>query len=227
MNGRAAVAEFIGTFALCYVGVLAIHHFQGVAGGLLAIAFAHGLTIAVMATATGSISGGHLNPAVTLVMLLAKKVTAADACAYVVAQIAAGFAAGAVLLGTYDPSVIAAGTPQLADGITMAQAFTAEILATFMLVFVIFGAAVHHKAPEVGGIYIGFAVMVGILAVGPLTGAAMNPARWLGTGVIGGVFENPALYFAGPVLGALLAAVVYKTLFEGYQPKPEPATDPN
>src|SRR5436190_6268475 len=185
---KQCVAEFIGTFALIFIGVGAIYH----SAGLLAVAFAHGLTIAVMVSATGGISGGHLNPAVTFGLLVGGKISFRNSIAYWIAQLAGGIAAAFLLLflftGQVDPnnqllpaSVIEAnGTPTLSPkGITFVQGVIIEAVLTFFLVFVVYGSAVDARAPKIGGLAIGLTVTLDILFGGPFTGAAMNPARVL------------------------------------------------
>lgn len=214
MKFRALLAEFIGTFALIFVGVLTIHHLKG-PDALIGIALAHGLTIATLASATAAISGGHLNPAVTFGLLLAKRIDFANAIGYMVAQcvgaIAAGYAAVFVIGG--DSAVAASGTPALSNGVTMTAGIVAEMIATFFLVFVIMGTAVDRRAPKVGALFIGLAVTIGIFAIGPLTGAALNPARWL-SGVAGSSLKDAAVYIIGPLLGAAIAALVYSAFLE-------------
>jgi aquaporin Z len=221
MKFRALLAEFIGTFALIFVGVLVIHHLGSAPAGLIGIALAHGLAIACLASATGAISGGHLNPSVTFGLLLARKIDPLNAAGYVVAQCLGAIVAGytAVFVSVEKTAEIAAkGTPALADGISAGQGLIAEAIATFFLVFVILGTAVDRRAPKMGALFIGLTITMGILAIGPLTGGALNPARWLGSGVPGGMLTHPEVYIAGPILGAALAATIYTLFLEDKEP---------
>ncbi len=223
MNTKALVAEFIGTFALIFVGVGAIasNHIIG-APGLVGIALAHGLTIAVMVSATGAISGGHLNPAVTAAAWVVKKIGTADAAAYIIAQCLGGIVA-AILIKLAMPaealSAVSMGTPALGSDITISQGLVMEIVLTFFLMFAVYGTAMDARAPKVGGLFIGLAVTLDIFIGGPITGAAMNPARHLGPALFGGGLQNMWLYWVGPVVGATLAALVYSTFLEEKQMK--------
>lgn len=216
---KQCVAEFIGTFALIFVGVGAIYHN---AGNLLAIALAHGLTIAVMVSATAGISGGQLNPAVTFGLFIGGRLKVTQTIAFWIAQLAGASAAGFVLLfiftGQVDPqkgaelaqTIVANGTPDLAPkGITAVQGIVIEGILTFFLVFVVYGTAVDIRAPRIGGLAIGLTVTLDILFGGPFTGAAMNPARTFGPALASGHWNNQAIYWIGPMLGGALAGLVY------------------
>ena len=219
---KQCVAEFIGTFALCFVGILAIHHNPG----LLGVALAHGLTIAVMASAFGAISGGHFNPAVSVGLFVAGKMDAMRAGAYIVTQLVAATAAGFLIIGmmgnvgTNDPvigetmrvmskGIVAAGTPDLGAGVTQFQGIIMEAVLTFFLVVVIFGTAVDSRAPKIGGLAIGLTVALDILAGGPISGAAMNPARTFGPALASGHWNNHIVYWIGPLVGGALAGLIY------------------
>ena len=232
MNVRAYVAEFIGTFALVWVGIMAIDHFRDSDAGLIGVALAHGLAIGLLASATMAVSGGHLNPAVTLAMLMAKRIKFLDALGYWVAQFGAALVASILIRETLGIEVVQAGAPIVSDAMRLSAAgdskaalngMVFEAIATFFLVFVIFGTAVDKRAPKVGGLYIGAAVTMGVLAIGPLTGAALNPARWFGPAVIGDLVVKDTMtmnnmlmtYWMGPALGALVAALVYQYVMMG------------
>lgn len=216
--GKQCAAEFIGTFALIFVGVGAIYH----NAGLLAVALAQGLTIAVMVSATGGISGGQLNPAVTFGLLVGGQMDLRRSVAYWLAQLAGATVAAFLLLlvftGQMDPkdqplpaaTIVANGTPTLAaKGVTFAQGVTIEAVLTFFLVFVVYGSAVDARAPKIGGLAIGFTVALDILFGGPFTGAAMNPARVFGPALASGHWAGHAIYWLGPLLGAGLAGLIY------------------
>lgn len=209
MNIRAMTAEFIGVLALCFIGMCAIHNNIG----LLGIALAHGLAIACIASATGHISGGHLNPAVTFGMLLTGKIKPLETVCWIASQFLGGFA-GAALAKLVFPAM-AGGVPVPADGATAVQVVVAEFVATFILMFVIFGTAVDKRAWKMGALFIGLAVTFDILAVGPLSGAALNPARHLGPAIVMGIGLGQAwMYWIGPVAGAAAAALLYHHLLE-------------
>lgn len=218
-NTKSFLAEFIGTFALIFVGVGAIagDYLNGGQTGLVGIALAHGLTIAVMVSATAAVSGGHLNPAVTIGLWCARKIGIKDAVNYVAAQCLGAIAAAALIKLCVPAAALAAvgmGTPALGAGITVGMGFLTEIILTFFLVFVVYGTAVDKRAPKVGGLFIGLTVTLDILIGGPITGAAMNPARYLGPALLGGGLAHWWLYWAGPVIGGILAGACYQKYLE-------------
>ena len=208
---KQCIAEFIGTFALCFVGILAIHHSPGLPG-LLGVALAHGLTIAVMASAFGAISGGQFNPAVSVALFVAGKMDAMRAGAYIVTQLVAATAAGFLIMavaGDGGRQIVSNGTPDLGATVTQFQGILIEIVLTFFLVVVIFGTAVDSRAPKMGGLAIGLAVVMDILAGGPISGAAMNPARTFGPALASGHWNNHLVYWIGPLVGGALAGLLY------------------
>lgn len=213
------IAEFVGTFALIFVGVgsIAADHMTGGASGLVGIALAHGLTIAVMVSAIGVISGGHINPAVTIGALVTGKIKGRDAALYIVSQCLGAIAAAAMIKLAMPADVLSAvgmGTPALGEGISVARGLSMEIVLTFLLMFVVYGTAIDARAPKMAGLFIGLTVTVDILIGGPVSGAAMNPARHLGPALLGGGVVNLWLYWVGPVIGAVLAALVYRHFLE-------------
>ena len=212
---RQCVAEAIGTFALIFIGVGAIYNLGAIPGGLLGIALAHGLTIAVMVSATAGISGGHLNPAVTFGLLVGGKISLKDSIAYWIAQLAGATAAGFLCVSLLGTAAVAGGTPDISTTllsvpvVSTLQAIIIEAVLTFFLVFVVYGSAVDARAPKIGGLAIGLTVALDILFGGPLTGAAMNPARTFGPALVSGHWNNHLVYWIGPMLGGLLAGLVY------------------
>jgi aquaporin Z len=214
---RHFVAEFIGTFALVFVGGAAIMIAKdtGSSAGLLEIAFAHGLILAVMVSALMRISG-HFNPAVTAGFLVTRRIEPMMAAVYVLAQLIGAILGAYVLKWTFPISLFEAtrgGGQSVALQVTGGQAFLLEFIATFFLVLVVFGTAVDPKAPKIGGLAIGLTVSADILALGPLTGASMNPARSFGPAVASGVFEAQLIYWAAPLAGGIVAGLLYDFLF--------------
>ena len=219
MKPKPLVAEFIGTFCLIFAGVGAIvgNNVTGGALGLTGIALAHGLAIAVMVSATAAVSGGHLNPAVSFGLMLGKKIDGATMLVYWAAQCLGAIAAAAAIKMTYPANSlvkVGLGSLQPGTGISPAEALVAEIVTTFFLVFVVYGTAVDKRAPKVGGLFIGLTVALDILAVGPVSGAGMNPARWLGPALLGGGFTSGWIYWVGPLAGGALAGLVYANVLE-------------
>ncbi len=205
-------AEFIGTFALIFVGVASIC----VNAGLVGVALAHGLTIAVMVSAMGYISGGFYNPAVTFGALVGGKIGVKDAVSYTIAQLTGGvfgaLAAKAVLPASA-AELAKLGTPLLAPEIGAGAGILLELLLTFFLVLAVYGTAMDSRAANLGGLFIGLTITLDILAGGPLTGASMNPARTFGPALVGGYWDHHLVYWIGPLLGGGLAAIVHTRIF--------------
>ncbi len=221
--GPALVAQFIGSFALTFVGILAIYTANvsldaSASSKLLLIALAHGLALGVMVTACMPTSGGHFNPAITIGFLVTGKIKPAAAVAYVVIQLGAGVVAALTVLAIFGPEngarVVAQGTPNLGAEVFGAPVrpivgLLAEIIASFFLAFAVWGTAADPRARNVGGFAIGLTVAFDILAFGPLTGASMNPQRSFGPALVAGAWANHWVYWVGPIVGACLAALIY------------------
>lgn len=213
------VAEAIGTFLFFFVGmgavVLGAHSDAG--GGLVGVALAHGLALAVLVSALGPISGGHFNPAVTFAVWVTGRIDPVRAVLYVAAQLIGGLAAGLALrwvfpVASWEP--VALGTPAIGVEIGVAAGIVVEAVLTMVLIVAVFGTAIDPRAPKIGGLAIGLAVAADILMGGPLTGAAMNPARWFGPAVAVGAYADWYVWWIGPLVGAAIAALVYRFGFE-------------
>ena len=208
---RPLTVEFIGTFALIFMGAGSII----VTGGkdVVAIGFAHGLAIGLMVAAGGHISGGVFNPAVTLGLMIGQKLNPLKGVAYVVVQLLGAIVAAAclnALLPAEAVDPVRLGTPSLATGVKPLQAMGIELVLTFFLMFVIFGTAVDKRGPAgIAPLAIGLAITMDIFAMGGATGAAMNPARFLGPALVANHFDDMWVYWVGPGIGAALAAIVY------------------
>lgn len=207
-------AEFIGTFTLVFVGAGTVC-LSAIPGthNLLSIAIAFGLTVAAMICAIGHISGAHINPAVTFALLITKKIEPPLAIGYIIAQLAGATFAAFVLKDMFAPGIWDAkhlGTTIPDHGFTPMATFYLETILTFFLVFVIFGSAVDKRgANTICALAIGGTVTLDILLGGPLTGASMNPARTFGPALMSGTWTAHWAYWAGPLLGAALAALSY------------------
>lgn len=214
-NTRAFIAELVGTFGLCFIGAGAIctNAYTNGAVGLLGIALAHGLALAMMITVTGYISGGHHNPAVTFAMLITKNISLGKGIGYIVAQIIGAVIAGFALRVIFAPAVwgpVHLGTPTLDPGVPVINGVLVEAVLTFFLVFVVFGVVVDPRRPKyVYGFAIGLTLTFDVLMGGPLTGAAVNPARALGPALAAGYFEDHLVYWIGPLLGAAIAGLLF------------------
>ncbi|HVP07681.1 MAG TPA: aquaporin Z [Candidatus Acidoferrum sp.] len=219
------LAELIGTFALVLIGcasaVIAGPHI-----GFLGIALAFGVTVLVMVYAIGPISGCHINPAITIAMLTAKKINANEAIGYIIAQCIGAIIAAAILLAIaggkagYELAINGLGQngygAHSPDQYSLASALIFEIVGTFLFLFVIFGAT-HKKAPAgFAGIAIGFTLVLIHLIGIPITGTSVNPARSLGPALLvgGDALAQLWLFIVAPIVGGILAALVWKALFD-------------
>ena len=207
-NTRSALAEAIGTFFFVFIGGGSIIADQITGSGLISIAIAHGLALSIAVSATMNVSGGHINPAVTIGFLVAGKIEASKAITYVIAQLVGATIAGFLLLSFFPAEAGAAvhlGTPALGAGISVTKGLGIEILTTFFLMWGIIGTAAGNKVPGgLGGFGVGLTLGLVILATGPLTGAALNPARHFGTAIASGYFDNIWIYWVGPILGGII-----------------------
>ena len=216
-TGRACVAEAIGTFGLCFIGAgsIILDAKTGGGVGLIGIALAHGLILSIMISALGGVSGGHFNPAVTIGFLVTKKQEAGEGISYIISQLVGGTVAGLLLRAIYAPEVwqkVHLGTPMLGEGVSVGTGILVEIVLTFFLVTAIWGTAVDDRKPDIGGFGIGLTLTADILMGGPLTGASMNPARTFGPALAGGGFDGHLVYWIGPIIGAVIAAVIYNNI---------------
>ena len=211
-NSKVFVAEFIGTFALVFIGAGA-----AVVGGsgLLGVALAHGLVVTVFAYTYGHISGSHVNPAVTFGLALNNTIKWAEAVFYWIAQFAGAIIAAYVLKIIIGSGIQAANTSGALTEPAPFVAMSVETILTFFLVNTILHGAVAGKAGAFGGLAIGLTLVFAILAGGPMTGASLNPARTFGPALVSGSFTDPMIYliyFVGPLIGAALAVGVFKFL---------------
>jgi aquaporin Z/aquaporin NIP len=216
----SAVAELIGTFILvftgCAVAVAAILQ-RSTAGPAfydsLAVALAFGIALVVIVAAIGHVSGAHVNPAVTLALAVTKKFSWQYVPIYLVAQLVGAILGAIAVWITYgsaarEAASLAATFPT--EGVGDLQALLAEILVTFILVFVIISVATDERAPAgVAPLAVGFALTCGVFIAGPITGGSLNPARTLGPMIVAGQFTAVWVYIVGPIVGAVLAALLY------------------
>ncbi len=208
---RIWLAEFIGTFALVFVGVGTI------ASGIspVGVALAFGFVVAVMISAVGPISAAHFNPAVTVGFFVMRRITLPQLFLYWSAELSGAVTAMLALSTWYGEerlSAIRFGTTQLAADITPWVGVGLEAVLTFFLMFVIATIVIQKHALD--GLYIGLTVALGALAGGALTGASMNPARSFGPALIGNVWTLHWVYWLGPLLGAVVAALTAQYLWQ-------------
>ena len=221
-NFQKFCAEFLGTFALVFFGagsICADRYLQSSGGiGLLGIALAHGLAIAIMVSALGHVSGGHFNPAVTIGFWVTKRTGTMEAFLYWAAQVLGGIAAAYVLRAVIPEETwraVALGTPSLVRDFSKAAAMLLEAVCSFFLVLVFFATAVDELGTfrSIAGFGIGLTITLGILVIAPFTGAAMNPARAFGPALASGHWTNWGVYWIGPLAGGFIAGLFYDTLY--------------
>jgi aquaporin TIP len=214
---RRAAAEFVGTFALVFVGAGAVLVAAPATGaGNLDVALAYGLVIGVMASAVGHISGGHFNPAVTLGFLVTGRLSPVLAAAYWVAQFASAVVAAALLKWIFPSDQQATlGSPALGPGIERQAGLIIEAILTFFLVWVIFATAADPRGTfkSIAGLAIGFTITLDVLLAGPLTGAMMNPARAFGPELLSNTWDDFWIWYVGPLAGGVLGALAYEWLY--------------
>ena len=225
VNPRALLAEAIATYALVFFGplsiILSVAYFGSVLTipALVVIALAHGAAIGLMVYTFGHVSGAHINPAVTISMIVTKRINIKDGIAYIVFQIIGAIVAAATLKAILPDlgDKVHFGTqggPSLILNNSAISGFTVEAILTFFLVTVIFMTAVHKKAPAgMYGLAIGGMIFLIHLVGVPLTGASVNPARTLGPAIISGYWNDHWIYWAGPIVGAVIAGLVMNYIF--------------
>lgn len=206
---KKIAAEFIGTFALVFAGTGAIID-DSLTGkiGQIGIAMSFGLVVAVMIYSLGHISKAHFNPAVTIGFASVGKFEKKHVLPYIAAQIGGAILASALLFMIFGNIGNLGAT--LPRGSWM-QSFILEVVMTFFLMLVIISVATDSRVkPEISGIAIGGVVALDALFGGAISGASMNPARSLGPAIIGGIFDNQWIYLIAPVIGSLIAVVIYE-----------------
>ncbi len=212
---RPLAVEFIGVFMLVFVGggAMIVNSYRDGVVGLGGIAAAHGLALAIAVTAAMNISGGHINPAITVGLWSVGRIDARKAGLYVVAQLLGAILAALVLkwlFPTMAGQIQQYGALRLAPDVTVAGAILIEAVLTFFLAFAVMGTVVDPDAPKVGGFGVGLTLWMCVLAGGPLTGAALNPARAFGPALVANFWVAQLAYWIGPIVGAVIAMQVYE-----------------
>lgn len=212
-DAREVLAEFIGTFTLIFMGTGAVIVNQVSQGAVthLGISGVFGAVVAALIYALGHISGAHLNPAVTLALWQGGFFRRHRVFPYILAQILGAIVASSLLLIIFGPVAKLGATLPLNDN--WQQSFVLEIILTFILMLVIFGAAVDPRSHQsFAGLAIGLTVGLEAACMGPITGASMNPARSFGPALLSGIWQHQWLYWIAPIIGAQLAMRVYRLL---------------
>jgi len=224
-NPRAYLAEAIATYGLVFFGPLSVILAVSAFGeslttqSVLFIALAHGGAIGLMVYTFGHVSGAHINPAVTISMMVTKRIGITDGIAYIASQLIGAVAAAATLkvilpeLGAKVNFGTQGGPSDLLNN-SISSGFAVEAILTFFLVLVIFMTAVHKKAsPGLHGFAIGGMIFLIHLVAVPLTGASVNPARTFGPALISGFWEFHWMYWAAPILGGIIAGLIMNYVY--------------
>jgi MIP family channel proteins len=217
---KRSFVEALGTFIFVFLGAgsAIAASYAGLGGSaLLAVAFANGIGLALAISFTMNISGGHINPAVTIAAFINKLISTKDAIIYIIAQIIGATLAGILLVAIF-PALLGVmvhyGAPTLGSGVSVVTGITLEAIMTLFLVLMVFGTIVDQRAPKMAGFGVGLIVVIDVLVGGAFTGAAMNPARAIGPMIASGFFANWYVYWIGPIIGAVIAALIYKYIIK-------------
>ena len=216
VDPRKLVAEIVGTFALIFIGAGSV-----IASGqdVVAVALAQGLAFALLLSALGHVSGAMFNPALTLGLWVTRRMDSVNTLAYIIAQLA-GAVLGALALVALFPETMretaSLGTPVL-TGVTFAQGVGIEAIMAAFLMLVVFGTMLDKRGPSLGGVAAGLVLTMDIIAAGRFTGAAVNPARAFGPALMNSSWDDHLVYWIGPIVGAVVAALVYHYVFSDEQ----------
>jgi MIP family channel proteins len=222
----ALLGELVGTFLLIFIGtgaVVALKPAEAGAAALLAVALAWGFAVLAIVYAFGHVSGAHVNPAVTIGLAVTRKFPWNAVPAYLGAQLAGGLlgslAVWAVFGSEGRDAPLLLGTTAPGDGVSDAKVFLTEVIITFILLLVVMATATDERAesPAVG-LGVGLTIAAGIITAGPVSGASFNPVRTLAPDIVAGEFPAWAAYIGGPIVGAVLGALLYEFLLRPGEP---------
>ncbi|HEY4320146.1 MAG TPA: aquaporin [Gemmatimonadales bacterium] len=210
---RRATAEMLGTAFLVFFGCSAVimDYFAGY--HLFGIAIIHAIILSLAVSMTMGISGGHCNPAVTIGLMTVKRIPPVEAFVYVASQLIGALLASLLVHYAMPDNVgrvVAYGAPTLASNVTFMNAVVLEAIITFLLMSGVMGTIVAWKAPRLAGFGVGLTLIPSIMIAGSLTGAAANPARAFGPAAISGIMTAQAVWWIGPIVGAVLAALLWE-----------------
>jgi aquaporin Z len=214
MDTRKVLAELVGTFLFLAIGYASVAAFTAAeAPGLLVVPFSFGFGLLAAIFAVGHVSGGHFNPAVTVGMILDKRISPVDAAGYIVAQVIGAIGAAAVVLVVTSQSAVAAGVTKPGGGVTDIGALILEIVMTAAFLLVILSST--KRAPALAPLAIPLALVAIHFGSASLSGASVNPARSLGSALVGGDLTALWVYIVAPVIGAALGWAVYRAVDGG------------
>ncbi|HEY4102176.1 MAG TPA: aquaporin [Gemmatimonadales bacterium] len=212
---RRAIAEMLGTAFLVFFGcgVIVADFFPGAGYHVFGIAMVHAIILSIAISVTMDVSGGQLNPAVTLGLLAIRKIDGRDAFVYILSQLVGALVAAFLVRSFLAPNVghvVAYGTPTLNSTITLGNGIVLEAIFGFLLMSGVLGTIVARNAPRIAGFGVGLTLIPIIMVGGPLTGGVANPARAIGPAVISGTSTALAVWIIGPIVGAVLAALLFQ-----------------
>jgi aquaporin Z len=209
---RRGLAEFVGAFTLIFIGGGAgiVSH-----SDIVAVALANGLAIGIMVTNLGHISGGHFNPAITFGFVVTRRIKLTLAAVYWFAQLLGAVCAAFILRYFFTQTAVKLTAPAPAAGFSDWKALLLEAIMTFFLVWAVWATAVDPRGAfkAIAGLAIGLTITIDVFVGGPITGAAMNPARAFGPELAGNTWTGWWIYWIGPIAGALVASGVYEYLY--------------
>ena len=210
---RLYLAELLGTFLFLTIGYAAVANFSATTpqtAGILVVPFAFGLGLLAAIFAFGHVSGGHYNPAVTVAMVLDGRTTPIEGVGYIIAQIIGAIGAGALILVAVNQNAVAAGITKPGAGMTEAGALILEIAFTAFFLIVILTAT--KRAGSLAGVAIALSLVAIHFALSTLTGSSVNPARSIGSAVVGGDLNQLWIYLVGPTVGGIIGWGIYRAL---------------
>jgi aquaporin Z len=218
VNTRAYLAELLGTFLFFTIGYASVGAI-GASGvptpGLLVVPFAFGFGLLAAIFAFGHVSGGHFNPAVTVAMVLDKRTTPSDAVGYIIAQVIGAIGAAAVILIAVSQDAVKAGVTKPGTGVSDIGAVILEVVFTAGFIAVILAST--KRVPTLAPLAIPLALVAIHFATATLSGASVNPARSIGSAVVGGDLGSLWIYIVAPIVGAVVGWAVYRVVDGGWE----------
>lgn len=220
MNAHKYLAELLGTFLFMMIGYASVAAFGATSvptAGLLVVPFSFGFGLLAAIAAFGHMSGAHFNPAVTIAMVLDKRTTPMDALGYIIAQVIGAIGAAAVVMLTVSQSAVAAGITKPGTGISDVSALILETVFTAIFLVVILTAS--KRAGSLAAIIIPLTLVAIHFAIATLSGASVNPARSIGSALVGGDLGSLWIYLVGPIVGGVIGWGIFR-LMERTEPEP-------